>query len=88
MLASFFKSRAPAWARSDTGVGAQPVAVSSAGLGPHVHQQLTLFDPPPRRITACTGTPRDPLLAGWLEEAPARDRGRPTRLDRSPAPAL
>ncbi|GGY15907.1 hypothetical protein [Streptomyces anandii] len=31
------------------------------------HRQLTLFEPPPRTLTACDGVARDLLLAGWLE---------------------
>ncbi|MFF8883315.1 hypothetical protein [Streptomyces flaveolus] len=36
-------------------------------LTPFTHRQLTLFEPPPRTLTACDGVARDPVLADWLE---------------------
>ncbi|MFE7854460.1 hypothetical protein [Streptomyces sp. NPDC057403] len=44
-----------------------PGAGGAAPLLPFTHRQLTLFEPPPRRLAASDGVPADSVLAAWLE---------------------
>lgn len=69
------QERRPTPARVGAGSGPEPVgdgtdpaaALPAAVLVPFSHRQLVLFEPPPRLVTASTGVPLDPVLAGWLQ---------------------